>query len=337
MHAKYYHPVPLTQAPFFQLENIVMNQDTGEQFRLLKIKGKGTFGAVYEALDQSGNSVSVKKVLLDPRFKNREVEILKKMNHPNCLKLFSYFLQREVNERQQSQIFLYIVTNILPLDLSHYMKLNSVPPLSLIKVFSFQIFRALAYLHSIGICHRDIKPSNVLVDPDKGRLQLCDFGSAKPIQSNEASVPYIATRSYRAPELLFECKHYGYPVDIWAAGCVIAEMLTGGHPIFSCTSNLEMINLIAEIIGSPTQAEMTSIHGTSTYIGQTIPPKSISSLFPDWAPKELVDLLSQILVYDPGKRPTAHDCMKHPYFDEIRSETVVMQNGLPFFLPMQSF
>lgn len=101
--------------------------------------------------------------------------------------------------------------------------------------------RALAYLHLMNIAHRDLKPQNLLVDPAVNKLCLCDFGSAKRISNplKEKSVSYISTRYYRAPELLLLSENYGIEVDIWAAGCVLAEMLRGGKVLFDGKSNAD--------------------------------------------------------------------------------------------------
>jgi len=87
--------------------------------------------------------------------------------------------------------------------------------------------RALAYIHALGICHRDIKPQNLLIDPSNHQLKLCDFGSAKRVVKGEVNVSYICSRYYRAPELIFGATDYDPMIDVWSAGCVIAELLLG--------------------------------------------------------------------------------------------------------------
>ena len=97
----------------------------------------------------------------------------------------------------------------------------------LVKLYSYQVFRALAYIHSLGICHRDIKPQNLLVKPDTHVLNVCDFGSAKRLVKGEVNVSYICSRYYRAPELIFGATDYDQSIDVWSVGCVIGELLLG--------------------------------------------------------------------------------------------------------------
>jgi|ERR1700733_1072040 len=111
--------------------------------------------------------------------------------------------------------------------LKHYNKMKQpVPPL-LVKLYAYQNFRSLAYIHALGICHRDIKPQNLLIDPTVHVLKLCDFGSAKRIIKGEVNVSYICSRYYRAPELIFGATDYTPAIDVWSCGCVIAELLLG--------------------------------------------------------------------------------------------------------------
>ncbi len=97
----------------------------------------------------------------------------------------------------------------------------------LIKLYIYQCFRALAYIHALGICHRDIKPQNLLVDSETHTLKVCDFGSAKRLVQGEVNVSYICSRYYRAPELIFGATEYNNAIDVWSVGCVMAELLLG--------------------------------------------------------------------------------------------------------------
>lgn len=127
----------------------------------------------------------------------------------------------------------------------------------------YQLFRSLAYIHSLGICHRDIKPQNLLLDPDTGVLKLCDFGSAKHLVKGEPNVSYICSRYYRAPELIFGAIDYTTKIDVWSAGCVLAELLLG-QPIFPGDSGVDQLVEIIKVLGTPTKEQIKEMNPNYT-------------------------------------------------------------------------
>lgn len=145
-------------------------------------------------------------------------------------------IQHAFFESQSSNVAeLNIVMDLIPMTVARVIKHFSefsqqVHPI-LTKVYMYQLFRVLNYLRIKEVLHRDIKPQNLLVDPSCHIIKLCDFGSAKKFDSNEKSVSYICSRYYRAPELMFGARNYTYAVDMWAAGCVMGELITG-EPLF---------------------------------------------------------------------------------------------------------
>jgi len=298
--------------PHITEETTVLLPEYG--FTAIETIGIGTFGAVFLVTDNKGNQYALKKVCLDPNFKNRELEIVSSLYHPNCLRYITHYITKEGSKNNQ---YLHLVTDYVPNSLSNFMTQFPFPPPMYVKLFGFQLFSGLCYLHSHGICHRDIKPSNVLVDYNDGRLQLCDFGSGKVLKSGESSVSYIATRSYRAPELLLGCSDYTVSVDIWAAGCVLAELFLCGKPLFIGENNNEMLISIAETIGNPKPEDLTSSNHTkkmTTLASKVIP---IESRLRSFVSPEFLDLLSKIFVYNPKRRFTAAQCMTHLYFADL--------------------
>jgi glycogen synthase kinase 3 beta len=175
-----------------------------------KIVGNGSFGVVFQTkLSPSGEDAAIKRVLQDKRFKNRELQIMRIVRHPNIVELKAFFYN---NGERKDEVYLNLVLEFVPETVyrasRYFNKMKTVMPILEVKLYIYQLFRSLAYIHSQGICHRDIKPQNLLLDPSTGVLKLCDFGSAKILVENEPNVSYICSRYYRAPELIFGATNY---------------------------------------------------------------------------------------------------------------------------------
>lgn len=297
------------------------------RYQTVKVLGKGAFGVVCCAKTSSGDTVAVKKVKIDPTHKNRELDILKLLKHKNCISLVNSF--KTAGSRPGVQ-YINIVMDYLPMSLhqfsSSYRRNQKYPPMFYVKLFSYQLFTGLAYIHSIGVTHRDIKPENVIIDPATGELKICDFGSAKKLHPNEESIAYIASRFYRAPELILGSTHYTTAIDIWAAGCVVAEMLNGGTPIFPGNTSKSQLNEIVAVIGRPTTDDLNSFSHPRAIVTGT-QTTNLQRLLPKHTPSDILDLLSKIFVYNPKERWTAEKCMSHPCFDELFKRDKKMPNG----------
>ena len=152
-----------------------------------RIIGNGSFGVVYQAtVQQTGKEVAIKKVLQDKRFKNRELQIMKMLDHVNVTTLHHYFYN---SGDKPDETYLNLVMDFVPQTVygmsRHYAKSKKTFPLLYMKLYTYQLCRSLAYIHSLGVCHRDIKPQNLLVHPETHVLKLCDFGSAKILVKGE--------------------------------------------------------------------------------------------------------------------------------------------------------
>ncbi|KAH7434109.1 hypothetical protein KP509_06G000400 [Ceratopteris richardii] len=191
--------------------------------------GTGSFGVVYQAKClETGETVAIKKVLQDRRYKNRELQVMHSLDHSNVVTLKHCFY----SNTKKDEIYINLVMEYVPETLygvsKQYIQAQQRMPLIYVKLYSYQICRALAYIHNaLGVCHRDIKPQNLLVNPHTHQVKLCDFGSAKILVKGEPNISYICSRYYRAPELIFGAVDYTSAIDIWSAGCVIAELLLG--------------------------------------------------------------------------------------------------------------
>lgn len=294
-----------------------------------KVIGNGSFGVVYQArLCDIDQPVAIKKVLQDKRFKNRELQIMRKLDHCNIVKL-KYFFYSSGEKREE--IYLNLVLEFVPETVyrvaRHYSKSKQTIPLVHVKLYMYQLFRSLAYIHSLGICHRDIKPQNLLLDPDTAVLKLCDFGSAKVLVKGEPNVAYICSRYYRAPELIFGATDYTSNIDVWSAGCVLAELLLG-QPIFPGDSGVDQLVEIIKVLGTPTREQIKEMnpHYTEFKFPQ-IKPHPWSKVFRPRVPPEATLLCSKLLEYTPSKRLSPVEACAHNFFAELRDANTRLPNG----------
>lgn len=170
-------------------------------------------------------------------------------------------------------------------------------PLGPPQLYIYQLCRSLAYIHSLGVCHRDIKPQNLLVDPESHVLKLCDFGSAKILVKGEPNVSYICSRYYRAPELIFGATDYTCCIDVWSAGCVLAELLLG-VPLFPGESGVDQLVEIIKVLGTPTLDEIQSMNQNYTeYKFPQVKPHPWAKVFRPRTPTDAIDLVSSFLRY----------------------------------------
>lgn len=291
-------------------------------FQEISLLGQGSFGTVFKSLQSDGQIVAIKKTKIDPHYKNRELDIMLEIDFPYVNKLKNHFTEPIPNEQEY---YLYLVLEFIPSSLrkeiKYSQKFQQLFSPQIVKKFSFQLFLGLAYLHSIKIAHRDIKPDNLLVDMTNSILKICDFGSAKKFEEDDSiSVSYIASRWYRAPELLLGSRKYKFSVDIWSAGCVIAEMLLENGALFQGNNNDDQLIEIIRMLGYPTDEDMQSFDSSKCLPEGVEKILSLELALPQSIDPLLFDLLSAIFVYNTSTRPTAMECLKFPYFDELANQ-----------------
>jgi glycogen synthase kinase 3 beta len=304
--------------------------DQNYTYTATQIIGSGSFGVVYQAtIAETGEVVAIKKVFQDKRYKNRELQILKELNHPNVIKLRHYFY---TPGEKQDEIYLNCVMDYIPDTLSrtirHYYKSKTSMPMLLVKLYSYQMLKSLGYIHGLGICHRDIKPQNVLVNPTNHILKMCDFGSAKRLIKSEPNISYICSRYYRAPELIFGATEYTTQIDVWSTGCVIAELVLG-QPIFPGESASDQLVEIIKILGTPSKTQIYEMNpeynefrfpSIKAYPWQKVFKNRVVN-------EEYLDLVSKLLVYEPNIRLKPLKALLHPFFDELRDQKTKLPNG----------
>jgi glycogen synthase kinase 3 beta len=231
-----------------------------------------------------------------------------------------------------NEIFLNLIMEYVPETLHRFTrnmhKSSSGLSPFLAKLYAYQILRGIGYCHLHGICHRDIKPQNLLIDPETHRVVLCDFGSAKRLVQGEPNIAYICSRYYRAPELVLGATAYNTSIDIWSAGCVIAEVYLG-RPLFPGDTAADQIIQIMRVLGSPSREQIIDMN--HRYNGAKLPDikgNSLARTMKGKAPPEAIGFLECLLCYSPGRRPNAYQALRHPFFDELRSATR-LPSGLP--------
>ncbi|KAI3654962.1 hypothetical protein MP228_000342 [Amoeboaphelidium protococcarum] len=287
--------------------------------------GLGAFGLVCSAKDSlTQQDVAIKKILKP--FSNavlakrtfRELKLLKYLRHPNIIPLYDVFLSPSED--------IYFVTELLGTDLQRLLASRRLDK-QYIQYFLYQILVALKYVHSAGVVHRDLKPSNVLVN-ENCDLKICDFGLAR--LTDMQMTGYVSTRYYRAPEIMLTWQKYNVAIDIWSAGCILAEMLDG-KPLFPGKDHVSQFKIITELLGTPDEDVLQTIGSENTLkFVRSLPKRKripFEERFHGQDPLAL-DLLEKMLVFDPLKRITAAEALAHPFlkdFREIEKEVVAQQ------------
>ena len=294
-----------------------------------RVVGTGSFGVVYQAKClETGEPVAIKKVLQDKRYKNRELQIMRMLEHPNVVQLkHCFYSTTEKDEVYLNLVLEYVAETVYRVS-RHYGRINQPVPVLYVQLYTYQMCRALNYIHNVvGVCHRDIKPQNVLVNPHTHQLKLCDFGSAKMLMPGEPNISYICSRYYRAPELIFGATEYTTAIDMWSVGCVLAELLLG-RPLFPGESGVDQLVEIIKVLGTPTREEIKCMNPHYTeFKFPHIKTHPWHKVFNKRLPADAVDLVSRLLQYSPKLRCNPLEACVHPFFDDLRQPDACLPNG----------
>ncbi|SCW04359.1 LAFE_0H11804g1_1 [Lachancea fermentati] len=308
-------------------KKIVFN--ISSEFQLKSLLGEGAYGVVCSALHvPSGEMVAIKKIepFDRPLFclrTLREIKLLRCFRHENIISVFD--IQRPASFEAFNEV--YIIQELMDTDLHRVIATQTLSD-DHIQYFVYQTLRALKCLHASHVIHRDLKPSNLLVNANCD-LKVCDFGLARIAAGGPAAVgdddsddpspcnmtEYVATRWYRAPEVMLTAAEYTSAMDIWSCGCILAELFLR-RPLFPGKDYRHQLLLIFQILGSPGTADLDAVRSRRArhYLGSLprFARRDLRQLFPNANPLG-IDLLSRMLVFDPARRVTAHDALSHPY------------------------
>ena len=312
-----------------------------DHYQVLEIVGEGAYGVVRSAIHTPTNQkVAIKKI--EPFERSmlclrtlRELKLLKHFNHENIISILA--IQRPATYESFNEI--YLIQELMETDLHRVIRTQKLTD-DHIQYFIYQTLRALKTMHLANVLHRDLKPSNLLLNSNCD-LKICDFGLARSIASSEDNfgymTEYVATRWYRAPEIMLTFQEYTTAIDVWSVGCILAEMLSG-RPLFPGRDYHNQLWLIMEVLGTPNMEDYYNIKSKRAreYIRSlpfckkvpfqhifaqqaenaqataaangTAPPAPMTPINP-----LAIDLLENLLIFNPAKRITVDDALKHPY------------------------
>lgn len=300
------------------------------RYRPLRVIGVGAYGVVCAAVDEvSRKNVAIKKindVFTIPTIAKRtlrEIKLLKHFHgHDNILNLLNV-LQPCASQPSWNDV--YIVSDLMESDLHRIIHSPQQLTEEHIRLFLYQLLRGLKYIHSANVLHRDIKPSNLLVTSDC-ELKICDFGMARGVHHtvddhSAFMTAYVATRWYRAPEVLLSLKQYTYAIDMWSVGCILAEML-GRRYLFPGSNYVEQLKYILNVLGSPEPSFVQSIGSDIAVKYLRSLPKMervpLHQIYPN-ASADAVDMVEQMLQFEPSRRLTAEQALAHPFLTKYHS------------------
>ena len=299
-----------------------VDKHVSRRYELHQKLGKGAYGIVWKAVDRRTKDVVAVKKIFDA-FQNstdaqrtfREVVFLQQMSeHDNIVQMHGAFKADNDND-------LYLVFEFMETDLHAVIRAGILLDLHK-KFIMYQCCKALMYMHSADLVHRDLKPANLLLNSEC-LCKIADFGLARSLlqETNNVLTDYVATRWYRAPEILLGSTKYGKAVDMWSLGCIYGEMLCG-KPLFTGASTLNQLEMICEVMGMPSSAEIDAMESpfARTMLDSLQTPARVigwKARMPRGCDEVALELLAHLMTYSPARRISAERVLHHKYCEQF--------------------
>lgn len=309
---------------WWDYDNLALQWGTQDHFEILQKVGRGKYSEVFEGVNMSTSTYDkcIIKVLKPVKKKKikREIKILQNlMGGPNVVQLID--VVRDPQSKTPSIITEYI-------DNTDFKVLYPTFSDYDVRYYIFELLKALDFCHSRGIMHRDVKPHNVMIDHEKRKLRLIDWGLAEFYHPHTEYNVRVASRYFKGPELLVDFQEYDYSLDMWSLGCMFASMIFRKEPFFHGHDNYDQLVKICKVLGTDdfqVYLDKYKIELDSHYdvILGRYPRKPWSRFVtPEnqhFVSDEAIDFLDKLLRYDHQERLTAQEAQNHPYFDPVRA------------------
>lgn len=306
------------------------------KYEVLGVVGEGAYGVVLKCRNkETAEVVAIKKFKEsdeDEALRKttlREVKVLRMLRHGNIVSLKEAF-------RRKAKLYLvfeYVDKNLLEVLEEQPSGLDP----NVVRMYIYQLVQAIYWCHSNSVVHRDIKPENLLINIRTKALKLCDFGFARVLSKhNEDLTDYVATRWYRAPELLLGSTNYGFGVDMWAIGCIMGE-ISDGQPIFPGDSEVDQLYIIQKVLGPLTNEHQELFMTNARFAGLKFPdmsrPETLQKKYMGKLSKSALTFMKALLSMEPSDRPSAQECLSSSLFENMdKKYTAQVQTKTPVAL-----
>jgi len=307
---------------YWDYDALVVEWGEQDDYELIRKLGRGKYSEVFEGVNANNGDKCVVKILkpVKKRKIKREIKILQNLcGGPNIIKLLD--VVRDPQSKTPSLVFEHVNNTDFKV---LYPQLGDPD----VRYYIFQVLKALDFCHSVGIMHRDVKPHNIMIDHERRQVRLIDWGLAEFYHPGTEYNVRVASRYFKAPELLVDYKMYDYSTDLWSLGCMFAGLIFRKEPFFHGHDNTDQLVRIVRVLGTDELEAYLAKYNIKLgrqfdgVIGrnQRKPwPSFITPRCEALTSASALDFCDKLLRYDHQERPTAKEAMAHPYFEAVRA------------------